>query len=74
MGLDWGERKLENINIRESGRYVSVGVFEVPQVLTFQVKKELRRRHKMHKRFSLSYQPLFYLEGRSRILKEHQSL
>ena len=55
-------------------RGIRVGVFEVPQVLTFQVEKEVRKRHKIRKRFSLSYQPLFYLEGRPRILKEHQSL
>ena len=42
---------------------IRVGVFEVPQVLTFQVEKGLRKRHKISKRFSLSTNPYFTLKG-----------
>lgn len=59
-------------NIREGSRFFRIGLFDGPQVLTIQVKKELRKGHTVHKESNLPYHTLFYLEGSSGILKEHQ--
>lgn len=65
-GFRLDRKTLENINTRERGRCIRVGPFEVPQVLTFQVKKELRKRHKMHNLTN----PYFTSKGSPGVLKD----
>lgn len=72
-GVGSGEKEnRRTAHTRESGRFIRSRLFRVPQVLTFQVKKELRKGHIMHKEFSLPYCTLVYLEGRPGILKKNK--
>lgn len=65
MGWYWEKENWRTSNRRENSQFIRVGLFPVPQVLTSQVKNELRKGHIMHKEFSLPYHNLFYLDSQS---------